>query len=139
MCRAGKHRELRTWQAGEIARHPAAEQAKQLDRVLGADNIRIPNDEQGGRLDRTNGLYWPVLDLVVQLLLLGEESGKILRMRCDAGSAFRVGIFSAKREREVPSEKELSLCRTRPFDLLYAIAFSVGRTKPRPQMDAFSC
>src|SRR5437763_16276745 len=56
-----------------------------------------------------------------------------------AGSAFRVGIFSAKREREVPSEKELSLCRTLQFDLLNAIAFSVGRTKPRPQMDAFSC
>src|SRR5204863_137937 len=68
-------------------------------------NIRIPNDEQGGRLDRTNGLHWPVLDLAVQLLLLGEESGKILRMRCDAAAAFRVGNFSAKRELEVPSEK----------------------------------
>ena len=50
MCRAGKHRELRTWQAGEIARHPAAEQAKQLDRVLGADNIRTPMMSKVGAL-----------------------------------------------------------------------------------------
>jgi len=49
---AGKHREQGTWQADEIACHPAAEQAKQLDRVLGADNIRIPDGEQRGRLDR---------------------------------------------------------------------------------------
>src|SRR5690349_9255194 len=54
VCRAGKHRELRTWQADEIARHPAAAQAKQLDRVLRADNIRILDDEQSGCLDRTN-------------------------------------------------------------------------------------
>jgi hypothetical protein len=56
-----------------------------------------------------------------------------------AGSAFRVGIFSAKREREAPSEKELSLCRTLPFKMLNTISLSAGRTKPPPQKDAFSC
>src|SRR5437868_5246284 len=85
MSGAGKHRELGAWQADEIAHHSTAEQAKQLDGVLGTNDIGIPIDEQAGCLDRTNGLSWPVLDLAVQSLLLGEELGKFLRVRCDPG------------------------------------------------------
>jgi len=45
----GEHGELGLGKPGEIAHHAAAEQPEQLDRVLGADGVGVPDDEQGGR------------------------------------------------------------------------------------------
>lgn len=66
-----------------------SQQAKQFDRVLGTDEVGIPDNEQSRRLDRTNGLNRPVLNLAIQLLLLGVESGKIPRIRGDP-DVFRI-------------------------------------------------
>ena len=56
MRRAREHGKLGRWQTNEIAYYAAAEQAKHLDHVLRAHNIGVPDDEQGGRFDRLNGL-----------------------------------------------------------------------------------
>ena len=59
MRRAGEHGKLGTRQTNEIACYAAAEQAKHLDHVLRAHDIGVPNDEQGRRFDRLNGLARP--------------------------------------------------------------------------------
>ncbi len=59
MSRAGEHREPGTGETDEVACHAATEQAKQLYCVLRTDDIGIPDDEQGGGLDRPYGLGWP--------------------------------------------------------------------------------
>ena len=59
MRRAGEHGKLGTRQTDEIADHATAQQAKHLDHVLRAHDIGVPDDEQGGRFDRGNGLWRP--------------------------------------------------------------------------------
>src|SRR5918993_5466732 len=46
---AGKDGEPRIRQAREVPHHAAAEQTEHLHSVLGADDVGITNDEQGGR------------------------------------------------------------------------------------------
>src|SRR6266851_4539098 len=77
---AREHGELGIREACNIACHAAAEQSKHLDSVLGADDIGIPDHDQGERLDRLNGLGRPVLDLPIQLLHFGEKPGPICRI-----------------------------------------------------------
>jgi hypothetical protein len=81
MSGAREHSESYIREAGVIAGDAAAEQSKHLDHVLGTDNIRVPSDEQSGRLDRGNGIIRPVHKLPIQLLRFGDEPGPILRIR----------------------------------------------------------
>jgi hypothetical protein len=49
--------------------------------VLGADEIGIADDQQGGRLDRLYGLSWHILNLLIHLRLFGEQRGEIFRIQ----------------------------------------------------------
>jgi hypothetical protein len=60
-----EHRELGIRETGEIAGHAATAQPEQLDRVLATDDVRIPDDEQGGLRDRLNTLRRPGIDFRV--------------------------------------------------------------------------
>src|SRR6266487_1124955 len=88
MRRAREHRELGTWETDDIACHASAEQSEHLYSMLRADDIGIPDDNQGRHLDRLNGLGWPVRDLPIQLLHFGDQCGPIFRIRCDPGIFF---------------------------------------------------
>src|SRR5579872_40797 len=85
MRRAGKHGELGAWQTGEITDDAAAEQAKHLDDVLRAHDVGVPNDEQGGRLERGNGLARRVLNRAVEIRYFHDQLMPILRVRRDTG------------------------------------------------------
>jgi len=52
-------------ETGEIAGHAATAHPEQLDRVLVTDDVRIPDDEQGGLRDRLNTLRRLGLDFRV--------------------------------------------------------------------------
>ena len=56
---AGEHGEPGHRESGEIAHHVASEQPEHLYCVLGAGAFGIPDDEQGGRLDRPDVLGRP--------------------------------------------------------------------------------
>ena len=85
----GEHSELGSREVrlarGIIACHAAAEQPKHLHRVLGADDVRIPDYDQGGSLDRLNGLGRPALKLPNQSLHLGDQRRPVFRIRRDPG------------------------------------------------------
>src|SRR5215217_9236516 len=78
---AWEHRELGLRETGQVPHHAAAEQPEQLDCVLEADGIRIPDDEQGRRRDPPNVLRRPSEGLQVELLQLGDEVGEVVRVR----------------------------------------------------------
>src|SRR6266545_4535145 len=82
---AWEHRELGTRHAGDVAGHAAAEQPEHLDGVLGADDVGVPDDDQRGRLDRLHGLGRPVLEVVIHLLHLVDQSGPVPRVGRDPG------------------------------------------------------
>jgi hypothetical protein len=73
--RAREHGELGIREACNIASHAAAEQSKHLDSVLGADDIGIPDHDQGGRLDRLNGLGRPIQGSPDPVASLWREAG----------------------------------------------------------------
>src|SRR5712692_8021070 len=85
MRRAGEHGKLGTRQTDEIAYHAAIEQAKHLYHVLRAHNIGVPDDEQGGRFDRGNGLARPAEGRAVEIRYFRDQPVPMLRVRRDAG------------------------------------------------------
>src|SRR5712692_9488689 len=85
MRRAGEHGKLGTRQTDEIAYYTAAEQAKHLDNMFRAHNIGVPDDEQGGRFDRLNGLARPAEGRAVEIRYFRDQPVPMLRVRRDAG------------------------------------------------------
>jgi hypothetical protein len=65
-------------QAGEVADDAATKQAEEIDHVLGADDVRVPDDEQSGRGDRPDCLIWHILRVAIHLL--GKERREVLRV-----------------------------------------------------------
>src|SRR5260221_2523768 len=82
---AGEHGQLGTRQTDEVTYYAAAEQAKHLDHVFRAHDIGVPNDEQGRRFDRGNGLARPAESRAVEIHYFRNQPVPILRVRCDAG------------------------------------------------------
>src|SRR6266566_6160391 len=77
---AWEHGKLGTRQADEIAYYAAAEQAKHLYNVLGAHDIGVPDDEQGGCFDRGNGLARPAEGRAVEIRYFRDEPMPMLRV-----------------------------------------------------------
>ena len=64
----------------QVARHATAEQPEELDRVLGLDDVGVPDEDQRGRADRADVLGRPVELLAVERDQLTHQRRPFLRI-----------------------------------------------------------